>query len=459
MKGSRSFRDPAGYVSVSQDVVLRTVLPAGSENLRAYLESPTAERLIRSGSLVSARPVESPSPTASSVWEHERIPFPAYPHEWPAEMLFAATELTLDLCEGLLAEGRGLKDATPHNVVFRGPRPVFVDVLSFEQREPLETLWLAESQFIRTFLIPLLLEKRAGVPLAELFTAHRDGLSPLEASARLRGTSRWVPPAPGLVTLPARAARLESDRLYQPRRAREPDEARYILGSLFRRLRRTLAKLRPEPRESDWTSYQPQCPSYSPQQAEEKRAFITGALRVAGAQRVLDVGANTGEFSLLAARRGALVVAIERDARCAGRIFTTARAENADILPLVMDFARPTPAIGWLCGEQQSFFDRAHRFFDCTFMLAVLHHLLVRDQVPLNEIFDAAALVTNRWLVIEYVGPSDPMFHRLARGRDALYTWLTPAAFEESARRRFEVVEKGPVTGAGRILYFLRRRD
>ena len=56
----------------------------------------------------------------AGVWEHERIPFPSFPYEWPPEMLEAAGSLTLDLAEAALEEGFGLKDATPYNVLFRG---------------------------------------------------------------------------------------------------------------------------------------------------------------------------------------------------------------------------------------------------------------------------------------------------------------------------------------------------
>lgn len=39
--------------------------------------------------------------------------FPSFPYEWTPDMLAAAARLTLDLAEGLLAEGIGLKDGTP----------------------------------------------------------------------------------------------------------------------------------------------------------------------------------------------------------------------------------------------------------------------------------------------------------------------------------------------------------
>ena len=134
------------------------------------------------------------------------------------------------------------------------------------------------------------------------------------------------------------------------------------------------------------------------------------------------------------------------------------RGRGAAILPLVVDFARPTPAVGWRCAEQTSFPDRANGFFDSVAMLAVVHHLLVTDQIPLAEIFDAAAQLTRRWLLVEYVGPSDPMFQRLLRGRGELYRWFHRTAFEQHAARRFETVFSREIPGADRCLYLLRRR-
>jgi hypothetical protein len=88
--------------------------------------------------------------------------------------------------------------------------------------------------------------------------------------------------------------------------------------------------------------------------------------------------------------------------------------------------------------------------------LAVVHHLLVTERVPLAEIVDLAAELA-REVVIEYVPPEDPMFRRLARGRDALHASLTRAAFEAACGRRFEVVASAALA-TGRVLYHLRRR-
>src|SRR5205085_4824998 len=56
-----------------------------------------------------------------------------------------------------------LKDSTPYNVQFRGARPVFVDVGSFEPLREGEP-WAGYRQFCMLFLYPLLLEAWKGVP-------------------------------------------------------------------------------------------------------------------------------------------------------------------------------------------------------------------------------------------------------------------------------------------------------
>ncbi len=460
MSQADSFRDPAGFVSVTSDRVIRTVFPDGIANLNACLHSRAAQTFVEAGKLIASQPLDPDTslPAEQMRVEHPRIPFIAYPWEWPPAMLHAAASLTLELCSGLLEEGLGLKDATPSNILFRGPRPVFIDVLSIEERQPLDPVWLADAQFARTFLIPLLLNRRTGFPVHEQLLFHRDGITPAQAVRQLPRLRRWFPPDLNLVTLPARAARLENQAIYRPRAARDAGEARFILGHRLRGLRAKLDSLEPTREPSAWSTYESACPSYSQEQQTVKKQFVERTLTEIKPRRVLDVGSNTGEFSLMAAATGASVVSIDSDPESVSELWRMANKADADVLPLVADFARPTPATGWRCHEHSSLLDRCEGFFDCVLMLAVTHHLMVTDQIPPAEIFDAAAPLTTAWLLIEYVGPADPMFRRLARGRDALYQGYDRQVFEACARRSFEIAGSCEIPDSHRALYLLRRK-
>jgi hypothetical protein len=167
--------------------------------------------------------------------------------------------------------------------------------------------------------------------------------------------------------------------------------------------------------------------------------------------------ANTGLFSLIAARNGASVVALDYDPVVVGEVWRQAQAARLPVLPLVVDLTRPTPGMGWRNRECTGFLERARGHFDAVLMLAVIHHMLVTERVPLVEILDLAADLTRDIVVIEFVAPDDTMFRRLTRGREELHKDLTPAVFEAGCRRHFDIVRVQHLEGTRRWLYLLRK--
>jgi hypothetical protein len=91
-------------------------------------------------------------------------------------------------------------------------------------------------------------------------------------------------------------------------------------------------------------------------------------------------------------------------------------------------------------------------------MLAVIHHMIVTERIPLKSILKLASELTTRLLVIEYVPPEDQMFRRLTRGRENLHADLTRETFEAACRESFEILRAEPLGASGRWLYLLRKR-
>jgi hypothetical protein len=422
-KSPSSFRDPAGVVVRLNDRILRVVRPDSIGELEAFFETRTAHVAIASGTLVSSERLSTDAfpnldlDSAEALYEHERVPFPSYPYEWPAEMLHAAGTLTLDLAVASLEEGFGLKDATPYNVLFRGPRPVFVDVLSFERRDARDATWRAYAQFVRTFLLPLLANRDLGWPLQQTLSGWRDGLEP-EAVYRATGfLRRLARPYFELVSLPTwlAARRGEDASLYHPKLAESPEQAGYILRNLLNGCRKQLnAAGARSGVDSTWSQYLDHKSLYSPQQLAEKEAFVREALELARPATVLDAGAN--------------------------------------------DLTRPTPAHGWRNQECASFLDRANGAFDLVLMLALMHHILVTERIPLEELLALAAELSRDYMLIEFVAPEDPKFQRIVRGREALYSHLTKERFETAAQAHWELVRSKRITGLHRWLYLYRMR-
>ena len=466
-----SFRDPAGHVLQVNGRVLRFVNHSGQSDLQAFLNSPAALHWIGAGSLVQTRVVPDSELSEGKLWqetqasaalvlEHERVAFQSFPYEWPPEMLHAAGELTLDMAQSLLKDGFGLKDATPYNILFRGPQPVFIDWLSFQKRDPCDPAWNAYAQFVRTFMLPLLVNKYLQLPLDQMLLSNRDGLEP-EQVYRLTGPVRRIlPPFLSLVSLPSWLAKekLKANQTYAPRRVNSPAKAQFILNHLFNGLQRKLRSVLPErSNTSAWSDYMSNN-RYTEDYFPLKESFVRSALAECRPARVLDVGCNTGFFSKLCAKTGASIVGIDSDPIVVGRLWHEAKAESLDVLPLVVNLARPTPSTGWLNAECSSFLERSRGAFDLVLMLAVVHHMLVSERIPLRSILSLVSELTSAFLLIEYVPPDDPKFREIARGRDHLHADLTREVFEAEYQPFFETIRKMQLGETGRWLYLLRRR-
>jgi hypothetical protein len=152
------------------------------------------------------------------------------------------------------------------------------------------------------------------------------------------------------------------------------------------------------------------------------------------------------------------VVAVDADPIAVGRTWQMAAADRLSILPLVVDIARPTPGTGWQNSECESFVDRARGTFDAVMLLAISHHLLVTERVPLAVILDLIVDLTKDLVIYEWVGPEDPMFQRIARGRLELHRDLTTDLFESTAAAYFQIVLKTQVA-RDRWVYALRKHE
>lgn len=474
-----SFRDPDGRLFVVDGRIVRIIHHACVPNFNAFMASEAAKTLAHERRLVATsflandeakglfretefEPLFDGTSDPGLVVEHEKVPIPAFPYEWAPEMLHEAALLTLDLAERLLAEGFGLKDASPGNVMFHGPAPMFIDLLSVERRDPSDPTWLPYAQFVRTFLLPLLVNKRFGIPLSQVLATRRDGLEPEEVYRLCGPFRKWSPPFLTLASIPTWLAarhRHDDPAIYQRKALGNPEKARFILTALFRDLRRLLHSCAPASnRNSVWSRYMTSDLHYSREQFAAKSAFVEHVLAEYHPRQVLDIGCNAGHFSVLAAKSGARVVAVDSDPVVVGTVWRTANVEGLDILPLVVDMARPSPAIGWRNQECPAFLDRTRGAFDAVLMLAVVHHLLISERIPLEDLLHLAAELTTDVLVVEFIAPDDPMFRHLARGRDALFNWLTLEVFEDACRRHFTIVRSQRLGHASRWLFLLRKR-
>lgn len=456
-----SFRDPESRVFYSGGAVYRALSAGGLEDFRALAGTRLFTDGVADGRIVATEEVAETTGApeflargSAGLLRHERIAFISYPYEWPFSMLKEAALLQLDLNLAALEEGMILKDSTPYNVQFKGSRPVFVDVGSFERLREGEP-WVGYRQFCMLYLYPLLLQAIKDVPYHPWLRGAIDGITPAQmrgvASFRDRFRKGWYLN----VFLHAKLEARHGDRGKEVKdEVRKAGFKKELIVANVRRMRKLVAGLEWNPPDGVWVAYGERN-SYSDEDATRKDEFVR---EVAGSQRwslAWDIGANNGRYSRIAAEGAENVLAVDYDQGPVELLHRTLRDEGDErILTLTMNLADPSPDLGWRGLERKSLAERGKP--DLVLALALIHHIAIGANVPVKEFVSwLASLGTS--LVIEFPTREDVMVRTLlGPKREGLHPDYERANFERELAEAFDVERRERLSSGTRLLYFAR---
>lgn len=453
-----SFRDPLSRVYVTPDQVWRGLSAEALADYEALAATTFYPAALERGDIVATTLATEPIPALAdwaAVLRHDRIPVLSYPYEWPFEMLRDAARLQLRLGRDAVAEGLITKDASSYNVQFDGTQPVFIDVGSFERLRKGEP-WPGYRQFCELFLNPLYLQVLRDIAFQPLLRSSVHGIAP-RVAASLIGGSGWL--HKGVFThvrLHARADRKYADADRKRDVRSELKRAGFgpkLIDAQLHNLQKAVEALDWKAQASTWSDYSDRS-HYTERDLDEKERFVRETVEaLASPDLVLDLGANDGRFSRTAIAAGArYVVAVDSDDVVIDRLYRDLRAEGErGILPLVLDLSDPSPGLGWRSRERAGFVDRVRP--DLTLCLAVVHHLALTNNVPLDEIV-AFLADFGAPLVVEFPHRDDPMAARLlARKRSGLFDGYDVANWEKALNQRFAIVAQTDLPSGTRTLY------
>jgi ribosomal protein L11 methylase PrmA len=447
-----SFRDPSGFVFRRDDTLYRQVNKSYRSQFDGLISSGLYDKLTGAGLLVTHETSDTPplSDDGYLVIKPQVIPFISYPYEWSFSQLKAAALCTLEIQKVAMAHGQSLKDASTYNIQFVGSKPVLIDTLSIETQDESKP-WIAYRQFCQHFLAPLALCSHTDVRLAQLLRTYVDGI-PLDLASKLLPTrTRLSFPLLTHIHLHARAQRSHADKPVAS--ARGSMNRRALLG-LIDSLESCCRGLEWKLPVTAWSDYYTDT-NYSNEAADQKAECVRSMAQAAEATTVWDLGANDGRYSREISRTGAFTVAFDVDPVAVERNWRQVVQEgDSNLLPLLCDLTNPSPGIGWAAAERRSLADRGP--VDLVVALALIHHLAIGNNVPLEMIAEYFARLGS-WLLVEFVPKEDSQVQRLLASREDIFHHYNEADFEEAFKRSYEIVRREPLQDSSRVMYLMKR--
>lgn len=428
---SSSFRDPSGYLYLDNGILYRKINHVYQKTFKFFINSGLCDALISQELLIKHQQINE------NIIQPDLIPFISYPYEWCFSEMKDAALLTLEIQKIAMEYGMILKDASAYNIQFINGKPIFIDTLSFDIYKQGQA-WEGYNQFCQHFLSPLALMVYRDVRLGQLLKMYIDGI-PLDLASRLiPKTKLWQH-----IHLNAYAQSKFSNKKY------EGNINKRTIDNIVSHLILTIKNMKWNSK-GGWKDYEKEW-NYNGSAVFNKMDIIRRCLLKIKPKMLMDLGANIGLYTRIATDMGIRTYSVDSDYSCVELCYKNG---NCD-LPLVMDLANPSPSIGWSNKERDSFIDRIN--VDCVMALAIIHHLLISNNVPMDDLAEFFASICQH-LIIEFVPKQDSQVQKLLIHHNDFINY-TQEQFENEFSKFFSIVNKIPISDTLRTIYIMRKHE
>jgi hypothetical protein len=445
-----SYKDPHGYVFEENAQFYRFVDASYQNQYQQLMNSGLYDELVQQNLITPFQEVENTYSNAYKILLPEQLDFLTYPYEWSFEQWkeCAVALLKINLCS--IKYNMILKDATPFNFCLHKGKFIMFDILSFEfytDGEP----WIAYRQFCESLLAPIGLMKYNQLQWGKLFRSSINGFELAFASKNLALKSYLSFTC--LMHIHLHSSIKNTVLKNEGKNRSFLNKAKLV--QLWESLLNTISSWDISGvNNSLWLSYY-EDDIQSDGYMNLKIATISTWLDKIKPVTVIDMGANTGKFSVIASKYAQKVIAIESDPYSLNLLYNECRGLD-NVYPVYADFSDPSPAMGWQNGERKSLLNRLNS--DTTIALAVIHHLRITYNIPLQLIAQLFHQITDKFLLVEFVAKSDVKVKAMLAHRSDIFDDYTTKHFIEIFEQLFTLVEERKLLGQERVLYLWERK-
>jgi hypothetical protein len=447
------------------------------------MQSGLYKALSEKGLMITHQEVEQSQSNFYKKLHPHQILFLSYPFEWSYGQWRKVMYAYLQINQIALGHGMILKDATPYNFYFEGGRAVLLDTSSFDFFKEGDA-WMAYRQFCSEMLSPFALMHYNGQRWARITQSHLKGM-PLNFVSKQLPLKSWLNMSCLLhIHMHGKYATNDSENSTLRNLKKSGSEksedgsaerinkeisnqtkqkgfSKEKIVSLMKMLQSTIVDWKkPYAYEKHWINYY-QKDIASDKYLEHKEVIIKELLGKLTNQNkidsILDLGANTGKFSLLATEYADKVIALEYDDICVDAIDKAiVSAKKHHIYCLRIDLAETTPNMGVLEKEYSSIYSRAKS--SMVMGLALIHHLFISNQLNFDQIASMFNEFSEKQVIIEYIPITDEKVQFLIKDKQREYSDYTEENFTKALEHYFQIKERVILKGSDRILYLIEKK-
>ena len=449
-----SFRDPCGFIFYNDGSLYRQINNVYNKHYDRLMNSGLYDELVDEGLMVSHEQVSndvSQTDGAYKVVKPAYIDFISYPNEWSFSQLKDAALTTLAIQKKAFAHGMVLKDSSAFNIQFVKCKPIFIDTLSFEEYQEGQP-WAAYKQFCQHFLAPLSLMSYLDIRLGQLSRIYIDGV-PLDLASKLLPLKSYCKSSTLThIHLHAKSQGFYADKAVALKKRKM---SRFGFMGIIDSLESAVKKLQWHTKGTEWGDYYDST-NYSKQAMVQKERLVEEFIAKINPDTTWDIGANTGVFSRIAARKSRTTVSFDIDPAAIEKNYLANKDAGIEILPLILDLTNPNGPMGWDNDERMSLAQRGPA--DAVMALALIHHLAISNNVPLVKIARFFAKICKS-LIIEFVPKEDSQVKRLLATREDVFPNYHRQGFERAFAQYFSITESCSIEHSERTLYLIQRID
>jgi len=453
--------DPSGFVFKYKEKLYRAINNKYKDEFVNLFELGVVDELNKLNLIPHTRISNYSIEGFDLILEHQLINPITYSTEWSFEMLKSAAITVIRVNKVLFKYNYETKDAHNHNLVFDGCEPKFVDIGSFCRRKN-SKYWQCKDELYRIFLFPLKIWSSGNSQLARKSVSDiADYLYRYEYSLYKYPFLRLLPirfitRISYYLEVLRNLSKFDLDNIFI---VKKPELKRSILKFIHKisllgllphnninlnRLTKKIERIKRPHFITKWGEYHSKVNKDELFKDEGRFDLIIKLLKKYNIKEILEIGGNHGLLSIELSKFIDKIICSDYDEVAVDSMFLNARSAKANITPVLLDILHPI----YLSADFAEKLKPQLRFkSQATLVLAVTHHLLLGQKVPIDVMFQSIIGYTKEFIFIEFM-PN-------GIDKSVVPTWYTVEWFREEFEKHFELVLECSSTRDGNRILFV----